>query len=747
MPTGEELLEAANTFYPIAGEYVDGRVVGDRTANEESIGASLYDWEELPGLREVPMGLFEIKSLRDLFYSADDFELTKELAAQIENSSIISPLIVVVDLGGVEHPYVLEGAHRLGALHLLGAKSFPALVVVDMEETREAPGTVGQASSSFASMDNTPIIEEVPRRDVEELLRESFLEEGHIGDELSSADIEELLDRRWFLREVPVSLIVDIGRKEEILEWLENAEEKYGDAPQYSDADPLIIGPSWAAPMLARRGNYVVLDGWHRLGNALERGLSTVRAIVGEGDQDYTVGQLPVDEEDPFDEEPDEAPKYEEDLMLLAQLGYQDAKYLSDEPSGRVYQVGIDRVVKLTRDEREMHCAELLQNLQEEYGRAPYHEHLPIIYKARRLGFTEGIIEKEAAPYPVSVMGAVNQAVKALKAAGITVELGADDLLENWGITQDGRVVLRNLKCGQIPYFGADINDVKEDATEGDFDNIARLKILRQFENEEIAQEGRIPISFSHGIEEWPWLLLEGTSGDIKGGRIVLVDPSNPSGGLAWVEEEGEPKIVAFWVKPELRQRGALRALIEVYREHVFPYVVIARPFSKEGYRAAIALADEIEGELAFSMQPSSTELLSEIEQEELMWESGYMAGLMKRPADQGNMVFALARAPDGRLVAWADLELAPADESMRYNEEFRDRTPYDVGIWVTEKFRKAGVAKRLLSMLLKIGGEEGIYIGYHEWVCGILDKLGALYICHENDEKHVRDPYGILKP
>ncbi len=455
------------------------------------------------------------------------------------------------------------------------------------------------------------------------------------------------------------------------------------------------------------------------------------------------VGQPPL-EENPHWSRDQKA----EDLELLGDLGYPNAQYINSGNFGNVYQVSPDRVVKLTTDERELHCAELIQHLQEQYGRTPYHEHLPIIYKTQWLGpFWEGMVEREDIPYSVPHMGMANEAAEALEAAGIDTEVGDAEILSNWGMSHDYRVVFRDLGCRVMPST-EDAPRTKKTTVGGDFNDIAKLKISYPLEDEAIMQEGTITISFPHGDEEWPWLLLEGQSitRHAKGGRIVLVSPTDPAGGLLWVEEDGKFKIVSYWVEPQLRRRGALRALVEVYSEHVSPHVVIVGPFSEEGYAAAIALADEVEGELTFSMDPSSPGLLSEIKDEGLMWESGYMAGLMKRPEDQGNMVFSLARAPDGRLVAWAYLELAPADESMRYNEEFRNRDPYDVGIWVDEKFRRAGVAKRLLSMLLKIGGEEGLYIGYHEWVCGILDKLGALYICHENDEKHVRDPYGILK-
>ena len=113
--------------YPLAKSLVDGRKVLPNIDNVGSIGASLDDYEVLDGIYEVPMRDFNFE-LHDLFYASDDIRRTKELAKQIEVSNKISPLIVVIDQEG---PYVLEGAHRLGALGLLGAKSFPALIVLD----------------------------------------------------------------------------------------------------------------------------------------------------------------------------------------------------------------------------------------------------------------------------------------------------------------------------------------------------------------------------------------------------------------------------------------------------------------------------------------------------------------------------------------------------------------------------------------------------------------------------------------
>lgn len=97
--------------------------------NRGSIEATLSEWEELPGIREVPMG--EFGGPRTVFYAADDFAKSKKLAEKIRKSGKVSPLIIVVDEEG---PYILEGAHRYVALYELGARSFPAVVVRDAEE-------------------------------------------------------------------------------------------------------------------------------------------------------------------------------------------------------------------------------------------------------------------------------------------------------------------------------------------------------------------------------------------------------------------------------------------------------------------------------------------------------------------------------------------------------------------------------------------------------------------------------------
>lgn len=117
-----------------AGALVDGREVLEGVPNKSSIEASLNHYEILPGIREVPFTAFDPSwSQPPKFYSATEKQRTEALAAHINESKALQPLIVVVDKEG---PYILEGGHRFDALRILGAKAFPALVVVDRESAK-----------------------------------------------------------------------------------------------------------------------------------------------------------------------------------------------------------------------------------------------------------------------------------------------------------------------------------------------------------------------------------------------------------------------------------------------------------------------------------------------------------------------------------------------------------------------------------------------------------------------------------
>jgi uncharacterized ParB-like nuclease family protein len=112
-----------------AGDVVDGLTVGKDVKNTGSISASFNDWEEL-GIQTVKMSDFDYTDPKKMFYDPKELARTERLAKEIAENGRIDPLIVVEDAKG---RYVLEGGHRLGALHLLGKKEFPALLVRDLD--------------------------------------------------------------------------------------------------------------------------------------------------------------------------------------------------------------------------------------------------------------------------------------------------------------------------------------------------------------------------------------------------------------------------------------------------------------------------------------------------------------------------------------------------------------------------------------------------------------------------------------
>jgi hypothetical protein len=114
-------------YPPANNSTVDGRTVLNEVPNILSIEATLDDYTILPEIREVRMSEFELTGKS---YSEFENNRIRKLAECIKNSNEISPLIVVCEKEG---PYILEGSRRIEALYLLGAKSFPAVVVINNE--------------------------------------------------------------------------------------------------------------------------------------------------------------------------------------------------------------------------------------------------------------------------------------------------------------------------------------------------------------------------------------------------------------------------------------------------------------------------------------------------------------------------------------------------------------------------------------------------------------------------------------
>lgn len=111
------------------GGVVDGRTVRDVVPNMASIEASIPNPRVLPGVREIPISAFDPEYVGGISREGLDAR-TQRLADNIAASGEIAPLIVAYDAEG---PYILEGAHRFDALIASGAKSLPAVVVLDQD--------------------------------------------------------------------------------------------------------------------------------------------------------------------------------------------------------------------------------------------------------------------------------------------------------------------------------------------------------------------------------------------------------------------------------------------------------------------------------------------------------------------------------------------------------------------------------------------------------------------------------------
>jgi hypothetical protein len=132
--TPEQRTTSLDERFPAAPNVVDGRIVREEIPNEASIESSLTDYEVLPDVREVQMSEFELSGKS---YSVAGDERIAELANQIQASKEINPLIVVVD-SNPDGPYILEGSTRAQALQRIGAKSFPAKIVIDKESFQDS---------------------------------------------------------------------------------------------------------------------------------------------------------------------------------------------------------------------------------------------------------------------------------------------------------------------------------------------------------------------------------------------------------------------------------------------------------------------------------------------------------------------------------------------------------------------------------------------------------------------------------
>lgn len=147
--------EAAVKF-PKAGQRVAGLRVSKRVPEKETQIESFRGVTggrmKVIGVREVPMtamhrtGLGAVDSPPADPKAKTRWEAYRKriasLAGHIKRTGVVEPPIVVYD-GSDKGSYTLDGDHRIAALRLLGAESFPALVLVDLSRGRVQPAGKG----------------------------------------------------------------------------------------------------------------------------------------------------------------------------------------------------------------------------------------------------------------------------------------------------------------------------------------------------------------------------------------------------------------------------------------------------------------------------------------------------------------------------------------------------------------------------------------------------------------------------
>jgi hypothetical protein len=124
----QRFAEAERKYPRITGNTWQGMKLLELGSSLNSISASIEDYEELPGFRDMPYSDFGDPKTH--FYAADDWRRADSLAERIKHNQKIEPLIVGIDS---RSPYILEGQGRFVALSKLGYRSFPALVLIDYD--------------------------------------------------------------------------------------------------------------------------------------------------------------------------------------------------------------------------------------------------------------------------------------------------------------------------------------------------------------------------------------------------------------------------------------------------------------------------------------------------------------------------------------------------------------------------------------------------------------------------------------
>lgn len=124
----------------------------------------------------------------------------------------------------------------------------------------------------------------------------------------------------------------------------------------------------------------------------------------------------------------------------------------------------------------------------------------------------------------------------------------------------------------------------------------ARRRVSEPLLHERVVASDVIYATTSGVREPWALVVTMGKAppyGYLDSGRVLVLlqaadlVSSEPLAGLVWSREHGKPFIHNVWVDPDAQRRGLGRVLVEAYRKHVSPKVVMSGPFSEAGRKFA----------------------------------------------------------------------------------------------------------------------------------------------------------------
>ena len=271
--------QLAKAYPRLTTNTVDGRKTTRDVPNESSVESSLTNYEVMPGIREVSMSQLWDGATMPKPYSVSESKRLNSLVEQIRENKRVTPLIVVIDKDG---PYILEGGHRFDALKILGAKSFPARVVIDREgkdtslslalkpyflafDPSQPRDEQGQWAETGATGAGTKYSAEDAKNLVSKI-RSGDSRSKNEGRPSGEPNTGPLVQKR-----IPLDLF-----KPDYVQFLRESTSPERIA-KYIDAK--IDTPIYAMPK--RKGDgWQVSDGGHRVIAAIDRGDTTINALV-----------------------------------------------------------------------------------------------------------------------------------------------------------------------------------------------------------------------------------------------------------------------------------------------------------------------------------------------------------------------------------------------------------------------------------------------------------------------------------